>query len=216
MAAARPLSHGLDRRTPEPTKWPMAAYTHRTALVVVDVQNDFADPAGSLFVREAKRVLQAVNKEIALARAAGALVVYTQDWHPPTTPHFETDGGIWPVHCVHDTWGAAFHPDLVLGGEHIRKGADGSDAYSGFSTRDPVSGARDETDLAQLLRDRRVEDVVVVGLATDYCVRDTAIDAVNGGWSTVVPREAIAAVNLDPADGDAAIAAMLQAGVEVA
>ena len=88
----------------------MTFYDERTALVVVDVQNDFADPSGSLYVREGEQVVPVVNAEIAQAVAAGALTVYTQDWHPPHTPHFKQDGGIWPVHCVEDTWGSAFHP----------------------------------------------------------------------------------------------------------
>jgi nicotinamidase/pyrazinamidase len=193
----------------------MSLYDHRTALIVVDVQNDFADPAGSLYVASAEQVVEAVNSEIALARAAGALVVYTQDWHPPSTPHFQKDGGIWPDHCVQDTWGAAFHPALDVGGEHIRKGGDGSDAYSGFSTRHPLSGERDETSLGALLRDRGTEDVVVVGLATDYCVKDTALDAVKMDWPTAVLTHAIAAVNLEPSDGVDAVEAMRQAGVQV-
>ena len=93
------------------------AYDQHTALVVVDVQNDFADPAGSLTVPGAGEVIAAVNEEIEAASAAGAYVVYTRDWHPPRTPHFVTDGGPWPVHCVRDTWGAEFHPDLVVHGE---------------------------------------------------------------------------------------------------
>ena len=87
-------------------------YDERTALVVVDVQNDFADPAGSLTVPGAEEVITAVNEEIEAAAAAGAAIVYTQDWHPPRTPHFVTDGGPWPVHCVRDTWGAELHPAL--------------------------------------------------------------------------------------------------------
>ena len=193
----------------------MPRYRHRTALIVVDVQNDFADASGSLYVPGGEQVVEAVNLEIADARAAGALVVYTQDWHPPSTPHFQKDGGTWPDHCVQDTWGAAFHPALDVGGEHIRKGVDGSDAYSGFSTRDVVSGEQRETALGRLLRDRGIEDVVIVGLATDYCVKDTAVDAIRLGWATVVLSRAIGAVNLEASDGDRAIAAMRQAGVQV-
>jgi len=78
----------------------MLAYDDRTALLVVDVQNDFAEPAGSLSVAGGLDVVPVVNAEVQAARAAGALVVYTQDWHPPSTPHFAKDGGAWPVHCV--------------------------------------------------------------------------------------------------------------------
>ena len=91
-------------------------YDPKAALVVVDVQNDFADPQGSLFVQGAASILPMVNSEARLAREAGALVVYTQDWHPESTPHFAKDGGIWPVHCVGGTWGADFHPALDVDG----------------------------------------------------------------------------------------------------
>src|SRR3990172_4638626 len=113
-----------------------------TALVVVDVQNDFADPAGSLSVRGGEAVVVAANAEIAAARAAGALVVYTQDWHPESTPHFAKDGGVWPVHCLAASWGAALHPALDVGGPVVRKGSAGEGGDSGFTLRDPVKIGR--------------------------------------------------------------------------
>src|SRR5690606_20928934 len=104
-------------------------------------QNDFADPEGSLYVDDAASAVKAANREIAAARAAGALVVTTQDWHPPVTPHFAKDGGIWPVHCVGGTWGAELHPDLEIGDhERVRKGTGGEDGYSGFSMVHPTTG----------------------------------------------------------------------------
>src|SRR5688572_19315852 len=156
------------------------------ALVVVDVQNDFADPGGSLSVKGGEEVVRAANELVAEARAAGALVAYTQDWHPPDTPHFEKDGGIWPVHCVADTWGAQFHPALVVDGETIRKGTGGEDGYSGFTMREPLSGTERSTGLAELLRSNGVTEVVVAGLATDYCVKATALDAVELGFEVTV------------------------------
>ena len=184
----------------------MPAYDPRTALIVVDVQNDFAHPDGSLYVSGAEGVIGAANAAIAEALGAGALVVYTQDWHPEHTPHFVTDGGIWPVHCVADTWGADFHPDLnQRAGPIIRKGVDGADGYSGFTTRDPQSGEQHPTALAELLGDRAIERVIVVGLATDYCVVETAADAVELGLEVVVPTVAVAAVNLEPGDGERAL-----------
>lgn len=112
----------------------MVDYDARTALVVVDVQNDFAHPDGSLYVHEAGDAIVAVNEEIAGARAAGALVAYTQDWHPEHTPHFAQDGGVWPVHCVGGAWGARFHDDLTAldGAPCVRKGAGSEDGYSGL------------------------------------------------------------------------------------
>ncbi len=120
----------------------MVTYDSATALVVVDVQNDFADPAGSLSVKGGEAIIPVVNRQVAAARAAGARVVYTQDWHPEHTPHFAKDGGIWPDHCIQGTWGAAFHPALVVDGPVVWKGANGEDGYSGFTMRDPVSGRR--------------------------------------------------------------------------
>src|SRR5690606_17983132 len=135
----------------------------------------FADPQGSLYVQGGEKVVSAVNREIERARAAGAAVVYTLDWHPPETPHFQPQGGVWPVHCVRDTWGAQPHPELDFDGPAIRKGVDGSDGYSGFTTRDPETGAEEATELDRVLRERDIDHVVVVGLALDYCVKATAL-----------------------------------------
>jgi nicotinamidase/pyrazinamidase len=194
----------------------MTDYDPATALVVVDVQNDFADPAGSLSVQRAGRILPRVNAHVERAVAAGALVAYTQDWHPESTPHFAKDGGIWPVHCVAGTWGAELYPNLVVEGETIRKGTGGEDGYSGFTMADPISGQTSSTGLAELLQARGVERVVVVGLATDYCVKATAMDGLRLGFPTTVLREATRAVELEPGDGARAIEEMHDAGVAVA
>ena len=194
----------------------MPQFDSSTALIVVDVQNDFAHPDGSLYVNGAAEVVANANRAIGRASGAGALVVYTQDWHPEHTPHFEQDGGIWPVHCVADTWGAQFHDDLTTAaGPTVRKGVDGNDGYSGFTTRDPRSGAQQPTDLEDILLDAGVERCVVVGLATDYCVRETVLDACRLGYEVLVPTDAVAAVNLLPGDGEAALAAMTDAGALV-
>jgi len=190
-------------------------YDPTTALVVVDVQNDFADLAGSLAVAGGPEVVAATNAQVAAAAAAGAVVVYTQDWHPADTPHFAKDGGTWPVHCVQGTWGAQLHPDLVVRGDVVRKGEHGEDGYSGFTMRDPVSGQSMPTALAGMLRDRHVERLVVVGLATDYCVRATALEGREHGWPVTVPWDAVAAVDLEPGDGERTRQELLDAGVEV-
>jgi nicotinamidase/pyrazinamidase len=192
-----------------------AAYDHHTALVVVDVQNDFADPAGSLYVQDAPAIIGVVNDAVASARAAGASVIYTQDWHPPSTPHFAKDGGTWPVHCVAGSWGAELHPDLVVEGDRIRKGTRGEDGYSGFTMADPTTRQTSSTGLAELLRQRDVSRVVVVGLATDYCVKATALDGVQLGFSTLVLEDAVRPVELEPGDGERALAQMREAGVAV-
>ena len=193
----------------------MAAFDGKTALVVVDVQNDFADPKGSLYVQGGEKVVPRIDRLIEEARAAGSPVVYTQDWHPESTPHFAKDGGIWPVHCVQGTWGAEFHPDLTVDGEVVQKGGDGKDGYSGFSVRDPQSGEQSATRLESLLRSKGVERIIVVGLATDYCVKETAIDGARKGFDTHVVSNAIAAVNLEPGDDAKAINAMTEAGAHV-
>ena len=195
----------------------MTRYDARTALVVVDLQNDFADPAGGLSVAGGEDIVPTVNAHVREAIEEGALVVATQDRHPETTPHFAKDGGIWPVHCVGGTWGAELYPafDLPADAPRVRKGTNGEDGYSGFTTRDPESGEETPTELEGLLRERGIERVVVCGLATDYCVMATAIDAARLGFETVVLGEAIAAVNLDPADGDRALDEMREAGVSL-
>jgi nicotinamidase/pyrazinamidase len=193
----------------------MVAYDPKTALVVVDVQNDFADPKGSLYVSGGERLIPAINAAVAAAATAGATIVYTQDWHPGSTPHFQKDGGIWPVHCVAGSWGAEFHPELEVRGDVVRKGVDGKDGYSGFSVRDPESGAEAGTELEPLLRQAGAEKVVIAGLATDYCVKETAIDAIERGFDTTVLIGAVAAVDLEPDDGLRAIKEMESAGARL-
>ena len=193
----------------------MSAVSDSTALVVVDVQNDFADPAGSLYVRGADGVVQAVNRLVGKALGRGWPIFYTQDWHPESTPHFAKDGGIWPVHCVGGSQGADFHPDLAVEGVSVRKGGAGEDGYSGFTMRDLVEGRDRPTELDALLRQQGVTKVLVVGLALDYCVKDTALDAARLGYEVELPLSATAAVNLDPNDGQRAVEALKEAGVSV-
>ena len=193
----------------------MPEYDRRTALLVVDVQHDFADPVGSLYVRGAEEIIPVVNGEVGSATDAGALIVYTQDWHPESTPHFEKDGGIWPVHCVRETWGAELHPDLEVAGESVKKGTGGEDGYSAFSVRDPRTGETASTQLEAMLRERGMEAVTVCGLATDYCVVETVLDARRLGFEAEVLSKAIRAVELQPGDGDRALKRMRESGAVV-
>jgi nicotinamidase/pyrazinamidase len=193
----------------------MRRYGPGTALVVTDVQNDFADPRGGLYVAGGEDVVAAVNREVIAAVAAGSPVVYTKDWHPETTPHFAKDGGVWPVHCVAGTWGAEFHPRLVVAGPTVLKGANGEDGYSGFTMRDPESGETVPTTLAPWLAEEAVERIVVVGLALDYCVKETALDGVRNGFSTGLLVGATAAVDLEAGDGDRATQQLRDAGVVI-
>jgi nicotinamidase/pyrazinamidase len=194
---------------------PVARYDGATALIVVDVQNDFADPAGGLYVSGGEDVVPLVSVEVGAAQNAGATVVYTQDWHPASTPHFEKDGGIWPVHCVADTWGAELHPNLLVKGPVVRKGTAGEDGYSGFSVRDPVSGEAAPTQLQSLL-DPSVRRLVVVGLAGDYCVKETALDGVRLGYTVELPLRLTRFVELAEGDTEKSVDEMRAAGVTVA
>lgn len=190
-------------------------YGPEDALLVIDVQNDFADPEGGLYVDGGEQTVPLINARIAAAREAGATVVYTQDWHPPETPHFAKDGGDWPVHCVRDTWGAQLHPDLDVDGPIVKKGVDGGDGYSGFSVRDPVSGDESATELGRLLDDAGVRRAVVVGLAGDVCVKATALDAVDHDLEVTVPLATTRFVELQDGDADRAIEELRAAGVQV-
>lgn len=192
-------------------------YGTSTALIVVDVQNDFADPSGSLSVPGGESVIPFINDQVRAATDAGAQIVYTQDWHPASTPHFEKDGGIWPVHCVGSTHGAEFHPDLDVRDNSIRikKGVGGEDGYSAFNIRDPESGVESATGLADQLRELKTNEVAVLGLALDYCVKETALDAVAEGFETVVLVDGTSAVNLSPGDGSRAVAQLVESGVSV-
>jgi nicotinamidase/pyrazinamidase len=192
-------------------------YDSRTSLIIVDLQNDFADPAGSLSVKGGADIIPTINCEVDTATAAGSVVVFTQDWHPESTPHFAKDGGIWPVHCVGGTWGAELHPDVAVPADavRLRKGANGEDGYSGFTMRDPESGDTIPTPLEPLLRERGVERIVVCGLATDHCVLATALDAARRGLDTALLEDAVAAVNLQPRDGERAVRLMRRSGIHI-
>ncbi len=190
----------------------MISYDTQTALVVVDVQNDFADPEGGLYVGDSEAVVPVINEQIAMARADDARVVFTADWHPESTPHFAKDGGIWPVHCVADTWGSQFHPNLVVDGPVVRKGSGGEDGYSGFSMRDLETEEITLTKLAGLLREWGVSRLVIVGLATDYCVKATALDGLTEGFSVHLMLDAVRPVDLEEGDGDRALTEVEFAG----
>ena len=189
-----------------------------TALLVVDVQNDFASREGSLYVAGAESAVPYINSAIEQALENGNAIFYTQDWHPAVTPHFARDGGVWPVHCVQDTAGSAFHPDLrvVPGAPIVRKGTGGEDGYSAFTVRDPLSGDPTATELGRLLQEKGVKRVVIAGLATDYCVKDSALDARRLGFDVTVLMQGIRPVDLRPGDGERALQAMREAGATLA
>jgi len=173
------------------------------ALIVVDMQNDFTS-GGALAVDEGDAVVGPVNQ----LAAEVPFVVATRDWHPPDHASFEVNGGIWPVHCVQGSRGAELHPEVDAGRIDVVVDTGYTpelEGYSGF----------EGTELEQLLRDHDVDKVHVVGLALDYCVKETALDAVRLGFETTVLREAVRAVNVHPGDGEAAMEEMQEAGVAV-
>lgn len=178
----------------------------KRALIVVDVQNDFC-PGGSLAVTHGDEVVAPLNKLIEEFLERGEPVFKSRDWHQEQTKHFAAYGGTWPVHCVQNTKGAEFHPDLI-DDMHIRvisKGLGDEDCYSAF----------DGTDLALQLRRLGVEEVWVGGLATDYCVKNTVLDALKEGFRVKALEDAMRAVEVNPGDGERAIAEMREAGAEV-
>lgn len=192
-------------------------YDTTTALIVVDVQNDFADPSGSLYVPGGEEAISFINEQVHDAVEAGAMVVYSRDWHPEETPHFQEFGGPWPVHCVAGTKGAEFHPDLdvIEGAVQIKKGKGGEDGYSAFSLRDPETGEESSTGLGAKLEESGIERVAIVGLAQDYCVKETALDAARSGFDTTLLADGTGPVNLERGDGARAVAQMVEAGVKV-
>jgi nicotinamidase/pyrazinamidase len=190
-------------------------YTPTDALLVVDLQHDFADPTGSLYVVGGEELRDPIMDEIEAAEAAGAMVVYTQDWHPERTPHFQIDGGLWPVHCVMGSHGAEFIDGLPVRGPVVRKGSGPEDGYSGFSVLDLTSGRTRGTELSDILDENGVTHLVIVGLAGDWCVKSTAVDGIRLGYTATVPLWLTRFVELEPGDGEKAVAAMREAGVEL-
>jgi nicotinamidase/pyrazinamidase len=184
----------------------------RDALVVVDLQNDFC-PGGALGVRDGNAIVPVVNRYLDRFGRAGAPIFLSRDWHPAVTGHFQAYGGVWPPHCVQGTSGAAFHPGLAPppGAVVVSKGMDPQqDAYSAFQAEDPSGQA-----LPAILAARGVRRLYVGGLATDYCVRATALDALREGFEVVVLADAIGAVDLAPGDGARALEEMRGAGARL-
>jgi nicotinamidase/pyrazinamidase len=163
----------------------------RSALLVVDVQNDFC-AGGALAVDNSTHVVAALNRYLAEFARAGATIFASRDWHPLQTRHFNTHGGPWPVHCVQDTVGARFHPDLRLPPDAIviSKGTDPADAgYSAFD-----GATLDGRPFLDDLRQRYIDHLYVGGIATDYCVRHSVLDALGAGFKVTVLGDAIAGV----------------------
>ncbi|MEJ7555959.1 MAG: nicotinamidase [Aquificaceae bacterium] len=179
--------------------------TVKDALIVVDMQRDFM-PGGALPVPEGDKIVPRLNQYIRLFFERGLPVFFTRDWHPPDHISFKDQGGVWPPHCVQDTEGAKFHPDLYIPPDNrfiISKGTSRDfDAYSGFQG----------TMLDQLLKERGIRRVFVGGVATDYCVKNTVLGAINLGYEAFLLLDGIKGVDVKQGDSERAIEDMLGAG----
>src|SRR5262245_48817715 len=183
--------------------------SEHAALLIVDVQRDFC-PGGALPAQGCNRILPAVNHYLAQARELEMPVYASRDWHPAVTTHFELYGGEWPPHCVQGTEGAEFHPDLKLPTDAIviTKGEDPErPGYSAFDGRTAQG-----LSLLADLRDRRIGRVYIAGLTTEYCVKQTTLDALRAGLSVTVLTSAIAGIDACPGDADRALTEMANAG----
>jgi nicotinamidase/pyrazinamidase len=178
----------------------------KKALLVVDVQRDFC-PGGPLPVKNGDKVIEPINRMVRLFTEEGLPTIFTRDWHPHDHCSFKAYGGIWPPHCIQDTPGATFHPSLLVprGALIVSKATDpGRDAYSGFQG----------TELARKLAEEHVVDVYIAGLATDYCVMNTVLDALKEGFTTHVLTDCIRGVNLKPTDSANALKIMAREGAK--
>ncbi|MFA5896635.1 MAG: bifunctional nicotinamidase/pyrazinamidase [Thermoplasmata archaeon] len=183
--------------------------SRKPALLVVDVQNDFC-PGGSLAVPDGDTIVPKANRAIEIFLRRGLPVLATRDWHPRETKHFKEFGGAWPPHCVQRTKGARFHPDLRLPKETLilSKGMDPEqDSYSGFQAFSPNG-----RDLESVLRDLAIDELYICGLATDYCVRASTLDALRRGLRVTVLEDAIRGVDLKSGDSEMALKEMRTAG----
>jgi len=184
----------------------------RAALLVVDIQRDFC-AGGALAAPGSVEIIPAVNRHVADASSRGIPVYATRDWHPAVTSHFKAYGGDWPPHCVQGTAGAQFHPDLKLPPDAIivNKGDDPQrHGYSAFDGHTSAGKA-----LLDDLRDRRITRVYVAGIATDYCVRESALDALRAGLEVRVLPDAIAGIDVRPGDAQRALDEISAAGAQI-
>jgi len=179
--------------------------TSKSALLVVDMQNDFC-PGGALGVREGDQIIPLVNKYIDLFFKKQMPIFISRDWHPPETNHFKDRGGPWPVHCVQGTYGAEFHPDFQVPRQAIilSKGTDPQNhGYSVFDAKDFTS-----TSFSDLLKRKNINTLYICGIATDYCVRETSLDALKDNIDVYILTDAIKGV--DEGDSQRALDEIVQ------
>jgi len=183
----------------------------KKALLIVDVQNDFC-PGGTLAVPEGDRIISILNKYIKIFSKEKLPILASRDWHPKRSKHFKKFGGLWPKHCIQNTRGARFHPHLRLptGTTILSKGMDpDKDSYSAFQAVD-TNG----TEFFQLLKTSGIDELFVGGLATDYCVKSSVLDALKLGFKVRLLTDAIKGVNIKPQDSENAIKEMVTRGAE--
>lgn len=186
---------------------------NKSALLIVDVQNDFC-PGGALQIQNGDRVIESINQAVEHFIAAGLPVLASRDWHPPNTRHFRDFGGVWPIHCVQGTEGAAFHPGLRLpeGTVVLSKGINPElDGYSAFE-----GVTADGRMLIELLRELEVRRLYISGLATDYCVLCTTLEALRNGIKVTVLTDAVTGVDIIPRESACALEDMVTAGAKLA
>lgn len=176
-----------------------------TAMVVVDVQRDFC-PGGALAVAEGDKIVAVLNRYIEKFQDAKAPIILTRDWHPPDHSSFKAEGGPWPPHCVQNSDGAKFHPDLIITpeAEIVSKADKKDEAYSFFKG----------TDLAEKLKERGIKTLLVGGLATDYCVKETILDGLKHGFQVYHLDDASKGVNVKPDDSERALKEMVSKGAK--
>ena len=183
----------------------------KRALLVVDIQNDFC-PGGTLGIHGGHEIIPILNEYIKFFEKENSPIFVTRDWHPKVTKHFKQFGGVWPEHCVEGSPGAQFHPDLKFPETTfvMSKGMDPErDSYSAFHATD-LSGIT----LANLLKFYGVTEIYISGLATDYCVKYSALDALKDGLKVFILADAIAGVNLQPEDSSVALEEMVGLGAK--
>jgi len=185
----------------------------KAVLLIVDVQNDFC-PGGALQIINGDKVVEPINRAIKYFTAAGLPILASRDWHPPDTTHFITSGGVWPVHCVQGTSGAEFHPGLLLPEETVVLSKGINPELDGYSAFDGVTG--DGRTLTKLLRHLHARRLYICGLATDYCVLCTTLEALRNGLNVTVLTDAVAGVNIVPGESACAIEDMVKAGAQLA
>ncbi len=179
----------------------------KTALIVVDIQKDFL-PGGNLAVPDGDKIIPIVNEYIQKFEEAGGLIVATRDWHPVDHISFKERGGPWPPHCIQNTDGAKFHDDLKLPENTViisKADEPDKEAYSGFQG----------TELQNLLKEKGIDSVFVCGLATEYCVKNTVLDAIKLGFKTHILADAIKGIDANPGDSEKAIEEMKSEGAEI-